>query len=81
MRALVKYLLLIYQKVKPMAFGKCCRYYPSCSDYAIEAIDRHGVFRGFFLASLRIIRCNQFFAGGHDPVPVEQSIMGVNTPK
>ena len=46
-----------------------CRYYPTCSCYAIEAIETHGAFKGFFLALFRLLRCNQLFPGGYDPVP------------
>ena len=46
-----------------------CRYHPSCSAYAIEALSRHGAIRGSWLAAKRIGRCNPFVAGGFDPVP------------
>lgn len=46
-----------------------CRYYPSCSMYAIEALEKHGAVRGAWLAARRILRCHPFRAGGFDPVP------------
>ncbi|MBQ4498342.1 MAG: membrane protein insertion efficiency factor YidD [Spirochaetaceae bacterium] len=48
---------------------KSCRYYPSCSHYAIEAINKYGPFKGTLLASKRILRCHPFHEGGYDPVP------------
>ncbi len=46
-----------------------CRYYPTCSQYAIEAIEVHGLFLGGLLALRRLLRCNVLFPGGYDPVP------------
>ena len=46
-----------------------CRYYPTCSSYAMEAIERYGAFRGTLLAIKRLLRCNILFPGGVDPVP------------
>ncbi|NLB37193.1 MAG: membrane protein insertion efficiency factor YidD [Clostridiales bacterium] len=46
-----------------------CRYYPTCSDYAVQAIEVHGLLKGGLLAFRRILRCNVLFPGGYDPVP------------
>jgi uncharacterized protein len=46
-----------------------CRFTPTCSEYAIEAIDRFGTIKGSYLTTLRILRCNPFHPGGYDPVP------------
>jgi len=46
-----------------------CRYYPTCSSYAIEALRKHGFLKGFYLSSKRIISCNPYSDGGYDPVP------------
>ena len=49
--------------------GQRCKYYPSCSSYAIEALRTHGLVRGAWLATWRLLRCNPFSHGGYDPVP------------
>jgi hypothetical protein len=56
------------KRISPL-FPPMCRYYPTCSQYALEAIEVHGAFKGFFLALGRILRCNVLFPGGYDPVP------------
>lgn len=49
-----------------------CRYHPTCSHYAIEAFKVHGLFRGFFLSSYRILRCNPWGGYGYDPIPAKE---------
>jgi uncharacterized protein len=58
-----------YQVALSPILGGACRYYPSCSHYAIEALERHGARRGGWLAVRRILRCHPFRPGGFDPVP------------
>ena len=49
-----------------------CRYYPTCSQYAVEAITVHGALKGSLLTLRRLLRCNIFFPGGYDPVPPQK---------
>lgn len=51
-----------------------CRHYPTCSEYTYQAIDRFGLVKGSIMGLFRILRCNPFFKGGHDPVPNKFSI-------
>ena len=62
-------LVQMYQVVLSPVVGRCCRFTPSCSSYAIVAIRRHGCVRGTGLALWRLLRCNPFNPGGEDPVP------------
>ena len=62
-------LIKVYQYTLSPMLGQRCKYYPSCSNYAIEAIRVHGAFKGTGLAAWRLLRCNPFSAGGLDPVP------------
>jgi putative membrane protein insertion efficiency factor len=59
----------VYQLFLSPLLPAACRYYPSCSAYAVQAIERHGPLRGVWLAARRILRCNPFRPGGYDPVP------------
>jgi putative membrane protein insertion efficiency factor len=70
MRFVLTALIRGYQLALSPLFGPKCRFYPSCSHYAIEAIDTHGALRGLWLAIKRIGRCHPWHEGGFDPVPV-----------
>lgn len=58
-----------YQYALSPMLGQHCRFHPSCSAYAAEAIERHGASRGVWLALKRVARCHPWHAGGYDPVP------------
>ncbi len=58
-----------YQKHISSGLPPTCRFYPTCSEYAIEAVEKFGFFKGTGLAIWRLIRCNPFCKGGYDPVP------------
>jgi len=69
MKSLLLFLIRGYQYALRPMLGANCRFYPSCSDYAKQAVDRHGALRGLWLASRRILRCHPYHPGGFDPVP------------
>lgn len=69
MRSLLIGLIKIYQWGLSPFFGASCRFYPSCSSYAIEAIDKYGALKGGYLIVFRLGRCHPWCDGGHDPVP------------
>lgn len=78
MKGLIKkamiFLIRTYQlTISPRFSHGSCRYTPTCSQYAIEAIEIHGIFKGTLLAVRRILRCNPFFKGGWDPVPPKKT--------
>jgi len=62
------YIINIYRNYLSGYKLRCCRFYPSCSEYAVEAIGKKGAAKGLLLSLLRIIRCNPFSKGGYDPV-------------
>lgn len=62
-------LILFYQRGISPLFPPCCRFVPTCSAYALEAVRRYGPFKGGYLAIRRILRCHPFNPGGYDPVP------------
>lgn len=69
MKKILIFFLKVYKKVISPLFPPCCRFMPTCSEYAMEAIGRFGAIRGTLLAAYRLLRCNPFCRGGFDPVP------------
>lgn len=63
------YLLKLYKRFLSPLLGTHCRFYPSCSDYARQALIEHGLLKGSALSLARIARCHPFHPGGYDPVP------------
>lgn len=68
MKTFLKFPIRLYQLTLSPFIGKCCRFYPSCSDYGIEAIEKHGV-KGLWLLLKRLVKCNPWHPGGIDQVP------------
>lgn len=68
MKQLAVRILRLYKRWVSPAFPPSCRYVPTCSEYAMEAIDRYGVLRGGLMAAWRLLRCHPFAKGGLDPV-------------
>ena len=64
--------LRAYQRWVSPLFAPRCRYYPSCSEYAAQAVDRFGILRGLVLAGWRLLRCNPLSRGGYDPVDAQR---------
>jgi putative membrane protein insertion efficiency factor len=62
----------IYQRLLSPVFGSRCKYHPSCSEYAVQAVRRFGILRGLVLAGWRLLRCNPWSHGGFDPVDDQQ---------
>lgn len=70
MKKLVLKLINFYRCcISPYKGGKYCRFIPTCSEYAYEAIEKYGILKGGLLALYRLLRCNPFCKGGYDPVP------------
>ncbi len=69
MKRLFLFLIRLYRNHISPHFSAHCRFYPTCSAYAYEAIEKYGALKGGFLAVKRILKCHPFNAGGYDPVP------------
>ena len=67
--SLLKGAVVTYQWTLRPFIGSHCRFHPSCSHYALEALTEHGAIRGSWLSARRVLRCNPWHAGGYDPVP------------
>ncbi len=69
MKKFVSSAIRFYQRqISPLSPPRC-RYIPTCSEYALEAVEKYGAVKGSWLAAKRILRCNPFHKGGYDPVP------------
>lgn len=73
LRAIAVAPVRLYQRVLSPFKPAMCRFSPTCSQYAIEAVEEHGVLRGGVYATWRILRCNPLCKGGHDPVPLRRA--------
>jgi uncharacterized protein len=69
MSNLLIYIIKAYQLLLSPYFGQQCRFSPTCSQYAILAIQKHGAIKGVYYATRRLGRCHPWHAGGHDPIP------------
>jgi putative membrane protein insertion efficiency factor len=75
MRHVAIFLIRIYQWTVSPLLGPRCRFYPSCSNYALEAVQRFGALRGSWLGLVRLVRCHPWQPGGYDPVPNEWHLL------
>ena len=69
MKKILKFFIKAYRYLISPILPNSCRFTPTCSEYAIEALDKHGAIKGTILSIWRILRCNPFCRGGYDPVP------------
>lgn len=68
-KILIKGIIFYRKYISPLKPAPACKYIPTCSEYGIEAIEKHGAIKGGLMTLWRIIRCNPFSKGGYDPVP------------
>jgi putative membrane protein insertion efficiency factor len=79
--AVLKGAVIAYQWTLRPILGCNCRFYPSCSSFAVEALTEHGALRGSFLAGRRVLRCNPWHPGGYDPVPPSLNRLAARSPE
>lgn len=68
-KTILLFLIRFYRRRISPLFPPCCRFHPTCSAYALEAVTRYGALKGGWLALKRILKCHPFHPGGYDPVP------------
>lgn len=78
MKSFMLMLITAYRRFISPLKPPCCRFYPTCSAYALQAVKTHGAARGGFLALVRILKCHPFHPGGYDPVPEHSARHGVH---
>jgi putative membrane protein insertion efficiency factor len=78
MRHVAIFLIRVYQWTVSPLLGPRCRFYPSCSHYALEAVQRFGAVRGGWLGLVRLLRCHPWQPGGYDPVPDVWHLLGTS---
>jgi uncharacterized protein len=71
-RILISWIRGYQRRISPL-LGPRCRFHPTCSHFAVEALDKHGLLKGLLLAIWRLLRCQPFSKGGYDPVPMRKS--------
>ncbi len=71
-RILISWIRGYQRRISPL-WGPRCRFHPTCSHYAVEALEKHGLLKGVVLAIWRLLRCQPFSKGGYDPVPLSKS--------
>lgn len=75
MKKIIINLIIFYRKyISKMKSHPTCRFYPTCSKYSLEAVEKHGAFKGSFLSVKRISKCHPFHPGGYDPVPNKKEV-------
>lgn len=68
MRKIIILLIKFYQRAISPFFGRRCRFYPTCSEYTKQAVEKYGVLKGTYLGIVRILKCHPFHRGGYDPL-------------